>query len=106
MRMKKIKVYGKEYPMRITMGALLRFKRQTGNDLSRMGNDLSQMGILMYCCVASACNADGVPFDLDLDKFADGLQMDALNAFAETLKAGDGDDDSKKKTELPQTSTN
>lgn len=103
--MKTIRVYDKEYPMRITMGAMLRFKRQTGNDISRMGSDLSQMAILMYCCVASACNADGVPFDLDLDKFADGLQMDALNAFAETLKAGDGDD-SKKKTEPTPTSTN
>lgn len=93
--------------MRITMGAMLRFKRQTGNDISRMGSDLSQMAILMYCCVASACNADGVPFDLDLDKFADGLQMDALNAFAETLKAGDDDsDDAKKKTEPTPTSSN
>ena len=103
--MKKIQVYGKEYPMRITMGAMRRFKRLTDKDVSQMGADLDLMIVFLYCCVASACNADGVEFDLDPDTFADGLEMDVLNDFAQTMQ---GSDDSKKKTEQapPPTSTN
>lgn len=102
--MDKIKVYEQEYPMRITMGALLRFKRETGKDVSQMGTDVSLMIHFLYCCVASACNADGVELKLDLDKFADGLDMSVLNGFAETLAAEN--DSSKKKTEPIPTSTN
>lgn len=102
--MKKIQVYGKEYPMRMTMGAMRRFKRETGTDVNQMGMDVDLMIIFLFCCVASACNADGVEFLLDIDTFADGLDMAVLNGFAETLQ-GDG---SKKKTEEtpPPTSTN
>nr|DAT94818.1 MAG TPA: tail assembly chaperone protein [Caudoviricetes sp.] len=102
--MDKIKVYGKEYPMRMTMGAMLRFQRTTGKDVSQMGTDVSLMIVFLHCCVTSACNADGVTFDLDLDKFADGLDMNVLNDFAESLSAGTGD--SKKKPEKTPTSAN
>lgn len=102
--MKKIQVYGKEYPVRMTMGAMRRFKRETGTDVSLMGTDVDLMIVFLFCCVASACNADGVAFDLDIDKFADGLEMSVLNDFAETMQ-GDG---SKKKMEEtpPPISTN
>lgn len=83
--MNKIKIYGKEYPVRITMGAMRRYKRETGQDVSLMGNDVDLMVIFMFCCVASACNADDVPFELDIDKFADGLEMNDLNGFAESM---------------------
>lgn len=97
--MNKIKIYGKEYPVRITMGAMRRYKRETGQDVSLMGNDVGLLIVFMYCCVASACNADNVPFQLDIDKFADGLGMDDLNGFAESM-AGNGKD-SKKKPSTP-----
>lgn len=104
--MKKIQVYGKEYLMRMTMGAMLRFKRETDRDVSEIGTDVSLMVTFLFCCVASACNADGVAFDLDIDKFADGLGMDMLNEFAETMQ--EDVDESKKKPETisPQTLTN
>ena len=104
--MKRITVYGKEYPMRMTMGAMLRFKRETDRDVSEIGTDVGLMVIFLFCCVASACNADGVAFDLDVDKFADGLGMDMLNEFAETMR--EDVDESKKKPETtsPQTLTN
>lgn len=98
--MKKITVYGCEYPVRMTMGAMLRFKRQTGTDVSQMGTDVSLMIVFLFCCVASACNADGVEFALDIDKFADGLAPGVLEDFAETLQ-GDGADSKKKTAEPP-----
>lgn len=31
--MKKIKIKGQEYPCRVTMGAMVRFKRESGKDI-------------------------------------------------------------------------
>ena len=86
--MKEITIYGKNLPMRMTMGAMLRFKRMTGNDVEEIGNDVTLLVTFMYCCVASACNADGKEFNMDLDKFADGMSVEDMNGFAETLTAG------------------
>lgn len=94
--MNKIKIYGKEYPVRITMGAMRRYKRETGQDVSLMGNDIDLLVIFMWCCVASACNADNVPFDLDIDKFADSLGVEDMNLFAQEISSTD-DDKAKKK---------
>lgn len=91
--MKKITVYGKEYPMRITMGAMRRFKRETGKDISQTGSDIDLLATFMWCCVASACNADGVPFDMDADKFADGLNLEDFNQFQESMAADPADGD-------------
>ena len=69
--MKRIRINGKEYPVRMTMGALLRFKRNTGKDVGDIKkDDIADMIILLWCCVASACKADGVDFDLSLEQFA------------------------------------
>lgn len=102
--MKKITVYNKEYPMRMTMGAMRRFKQETGMEVSEMTTEVSLMVVFLYCCVASACNADNIPFELDIDKFADGLEMDKLTDFVETMQQDTGD--SKKKKVAPRTSTN
>ena len=83
--MKEITIYGKKLPMRITMGAMLRFKRMTGKDVEEIGNDMTLMVTFMYCCMASACNADGVEFCMDLDKFADGILVEDMNGLAEAL---------------------
>lgn len=85
--MKEILIYGKKLPMRMTMGAILRFKRMTGKEMEEIGNDVTLLVTFMYCCVVSACNANGVEFGMDLDKFADGLGVDDMNVFAETLTA-------------------
>lgn len=103
--MKKITVYNKEYPMRMTMGAMRRFKQETGIEVSEMTSEVSLMVVFLYCCVVSACNADDVPFDLDIDKFADGLEMDKLSDFVETMQK-DAGEDSKKKKAVPPASTN
>jgi hypothetical protein len=87
---------GKEYPCRVTMGALLRFKHVTGKDVSELDGDTSDMIALLWCCTASACNADKMEFGYDLTSFADMLEPDALNKFTEALNASS--DGTKKKT--------
>lgn len=80
--MKTITINGREFPCRVTMGAMLRFKRQTGKDISQVeSTDMTGLITFLYCCVASACNADGVEFGLDLDTFADSLTAEDVNRF-------------------------
>ena len=68
---------GKEYPCRVTLGVMVRFKNMTGHDISKMdGNDLAEVATFLYCCVKSACAADEVAFDMSLEDFADRLNME------------------------------
>ncbi|MGL4518449.1 MAG: hypothetical protein ACRCUJ_01755 [Phocaeicola sp.] len=94
--MKKIKLYGHEYPIRNNLGAMRRFKRMTGMEVSEMGNSIDALCTYMYCCIASACNADDVRFVMDEDKFADGLSIEQINEFSATLIA-ESEEASKKK---------
>lgn len=94
----KIKVGGKEYPSRITMGAMVRFKNESGKDVSELKQtDISDLVLFFYCCVKSACNADKIPFTMDFDLFADSLEPESVNAFYEELSS------SQKKTQHPVT---
>lgn len=78
----KLTIGGKEYPCRVTMGAMTRFKHESGKDVSKMGQgDIGELVLFIYCCVKSACNADGVAFDMDFETFADHLEPDSVNAF-------------------------
>lgn len=93
-----IKVYGKEYPCRVLMGAMLRFKRMTGYDVSKMSmTDLSDLITFLWCCVVGSCNADNVPFDMDLEKFADGIDLESLTGFYEE-QPGEDEGEQKKST--------
>lgn len=90
---RKINVGGRELPCRVTMGAMLRFRRETGRDVSEMSSgDISDLITFMWCCVSSACVADGTEFGLTLEEFADRMDPESLGRFYE-----DGASDSKKK---------
>ena len=67
-----IKVGGKEVPCRLTMGAMLQFKRTVGRDVRQMNwEDMEELLTLMWCCVSSACRADNVEFSIDFTMFCD-----------------------------------
>ena len=96
--MKEIEINGKQYPCRVTMGALLRFKRETGRDVSQTGqNDVEALVTLLWCCVVSASKADGVEFGMGLMDFADLLSPDTLARWSEAMEAN-GEAESEKKT--------
>lgn len=93
---KMIKVSGKEYPCRILLGAMLRFKRQTGRDVSEMSpTDTADIITFLWCCVASSCNADGVEFGLSLEDFADGLDSESFKSFYADLSEETADEQKK-----------
>ena len=71
--MNKVIICAKEYPSRVTMGAMIDFKHETGKDVNEIGADIEQLTMFMYCCVRSACRADKVDFQLTFEQFADGI---------------------------------
>ena len=96
--MKRIRINGEEYPVRMTMGAHLRFKRETGRVISEVkADDVADMVVLMWCCVASACKADGIAFTLSLEVFADSLDPASLKLLEE--ESQDGPESEKKSPE-------
>ena len=87
MRKIEIKIDGKAYPCRQTMGAMLRFKQETGKEVTEISGNLSDMCAYLYCCVVSACKKDNVPFDMSLMDFADALSPEDMTAWANAVRA-------------------
>lgn len=103
--MKTITINGKTYPCRVTMGALLRFRRETGHDVGQISqDDMSDLITLLWCCIVSACAADGVEFGMELMDFADQLDPEALTAFFTSLDQESAPQDPEKKTGQEPTS--
>lgn len=98
----RITINGKAYPCGMTMGAMLRFKRETGKELSEMdATSLSELCVFLWCCVASACRREKVEFAYTLDDFADNLDPEALAEWSKSVaepNATEADErDAKKK---------
>lgn len=74
---------GKEYPARITMGAIRTFKRETGKDLLTSLDTLNaeDLGVLLYGAITSGCRAQKVQFDYTLDEFFDNVIPDEVAAW-------------------------
>ncbi|MBQ6311090.1 MAG: hypothetical protein IJK74_06035 [Bacteroidales bacterium] len=83
------------------MGAIVRYKRATGQDISKLeSSDASGMVIFLWCCVVSASKADGVEFNMGLEEFADCCEIQTLNDFSEQMaKEAEG---RKKKVKVSQ----
>ena len=77
--MNKVIICAKEYPSRVTMGAMIDFKHETGKDVNEIGADIEQLTMFMYCCVRSACRADGINLD-DFTSFQNGMAMEENGA--------------------------
>lgn len=101
--MKKIMYQGRELPCRMTMGAMVRFKKETGRDVSAIENgDIADLILLLWCCIKSACNADGESFDVSFELFADSLDAEVLQDFISGLAAQSEDETQKKSPEMQQ----
>lgn len=83
-----IQVGERTYPFRMTLGAMLRFKRVTGKDLAKEAlddGDIEEVAALLYACVASASVADKVPFDMSFEEFCDNLSAEDMEAMQALL---------------------
>ena len=80
--MNQIYIQGQAYPCRITMGAMLRFKKETGRDVSTLGESgVEDLMMFLWCCLRSACQADGVEFNMSVMQLADVLQPSDIEGF-------------------------
>lgn len=104
MKKSVIKINGVAYPSRMTMGAMMEFKERTGKEVTELqGGDISLAVTLLFCCIVSACRADGIPVPfqspvemadcMDADDFAS-WQSDQ---FTETGNSPQSPDKTKKK---------
>lgn len=89
--MQKININGKEYPCYETCGASLRFKQETGKDVSKM-EDSVDLVTFIYCKTKSACAREHVDFDMTLQEFADSVLVEDV-----VTDVASEDPDSKKK---------
>lgn len=90
-----IVVDGHRYPCRPTMGAMLRFKRETGREVTELdGKSVSDLCTYLYCCVVSAAEHAGEHLDMDLMTFADSISPEDMEAWGRELEAdGQGETD-------------
>ncbi len=88
-----ISIGEKDLPCRVTMGAMVRFKRSAGYDISQLdSSNLEDLLVFIWCCVLSACNADGVEFDMDFETFADKLNADDVARFFQSMDSPESDE--------------
>lgn len=81
-----VTIGGEDYPCRPTMGAMLRFRRETGRDITQLKTDeFYDLSVYLYCCVVSACAADKIPFDMSLMDFADQVKPEDMVLWSEKL---------------------
>lgn len=87
----------------MTMGAMLRFKRETGKEVTEMTEgSISDVATLLYCCIVSACKADKIPFNMTLDEFADSVSAQDMAKISTAIQdpeassqGGNGEQSSK-----------
>lgn len=92
-----VTINGEAYPCRPTMGAMLRFKRETGREVTDIqATALSDLCTYLWCCVVSACKHDGVAFDMSLMDFADSISQEEMVEWANTVTAPSEDGGEKK----------
>ena len=88
----EITINGVAYPCRPTMGAMLRFKEQTGKEITQLdGNSFTDLCTYLWCCIVSACKREGKAFDLSLMDFADCIDPDDMQGWSEALQAENPD---------------
>lgn len=82
-----VTIDNKEYPIKMTMGALIRFKQETGKDIQSIGENstFEDNLALVWCSIKSACNHDHVPFDMSLMDFADSVNIADVETIVNAL---------------------
>lgn len=88
MKKVEISINGKHYPCRPTMGAMLRFKRETGREITEIEQgSFTDICTYLWCCIVSACKHDGIEFDMELMDFADSISPPDMEEWNNAIQA-------------------
>lgn len=96
--MKKVEIkIGKEvFPCRQTMGAMLRFKQETGREVTEIdATSFTDICTFLWCCIVSASKADGKKFKLSLMDFADSVSPEDMNEWAAAIQGETTEEDAE-----------
>lgn len=95
-----IKVNGKSLPCFPTMGAMLRFREETGREVTEIkGHEVSALCTYLWCTVKSACARTGKEFDMGVQEFCDNVDPKTLNEWQKSMESLENEDeDSEKKS--------
>lgn len=98
--MKKITIKGREYPFRITIGAMVAYKRETGEDISSFkGDDMEKLGLLVFYSLRSACRACSIDFPFaSADDILDYIDMQEAAALLDLEMGSSAGGESEKKS--------
>lgn len=70
------------------MGAMLRFKQETGKEVTEIDEgSFTDLCTYLWCCIVSACKHDGKEFKLSLMDFADSMSPEDMTEWAQALQA-------------------
>jgi hypothetical protein len=98
--MKKIKIAGAEYPCRVTMGAIIELKSETGKEVSELRSESpSDVLTFLWCCIRSACRVDGIAFDMTALEMADRMDMEEFARWQDATATPEAADGKKKATQ-------
>lgn len=89
--MKTITLNGNEYPVVMTMGAMLEFKQLTGMELADLqGSDWDTLNTYFYCLVKSSCRREKkeFPFENPME-FADALDLQEFTRLSNSMNEGE-----------------
>ena len=86
-----ISVNGEEFPCSPTMGAMLRFKQETGKEITEIDpSSFTELCTYLWCCVASAAKREGKKFNLSLMDFADAIMPEDMTAWGNSIMSDGG----------------
>lgn len=86
----EINVNGEAYPCSPTMGAMLRFKQETGKEITEIDpSSFTDLCTYLWCCVISAARREGKSFDMSLMEFADCLTPDDMAEWSAAVTSAD-----------------
>lgn len=69
-----VTIKNERYPAFLTMGAMLRYREETGEEVSTIKDgDMAKLVTWMWCAVRGACSRQKRDFDMTLTEFADNV---------------------------------
>ena len=96
-----ITINGEVFPCSPTMGAMLRFKQETGKEITEIDpSSFTELCTYLWCCVASAAKREGKEFNMSLMDFADCVMPEDMSAWGNSImsdeKSSESTDEEKK----------
>lgn len=93
-----LEVNGKDYPVEITMGAMIDFEDLTGKS-PHEANSFKDACQWLYCCIVSGCFRANISFEMSFKEFSHACTPDVINQWMEFTMT---QNETKKKKERPQ----